>query len=190
MSYRLLSLAGAALLMSCGPSITSQVNPNFTAIPAGTTYAWVGTDNVNGGDPVVSNEIVHSMIKQSIQEQMAAKGYKLVTDNADAKFYVRYYFGTQTQTSYVTTSTGVGYGPGWGYGWGYGGAGMTTTQPVETTQGNAIIDLVQMGTNELVWRGTKTGDISNKAPTQQKVDQSAAQIMAGMPTAGPPPAKK
>ncbi len=190
MSFRPLTLAGAVLLVSCGPSITSQVNPNFSTIPAGATYAWVGTDNVNGGDPVVSNEIVHSMIKQSIQTQMAAKGYKLVADNADAKFYVRYYFGTQTQTSYVTTTTGGGYGPGWGYGWGYGGMGMSTTQPVETTQGNAIIDLVQMGTNDLVWRGTKTGDISNKAPTQQKVDQSAAQIMAGMPSAGPPPAKK
>jgi hypothetical protein len=189
MSSRLFSLAGAALLISCGPSITSQVNPSIP-VPAGATYAWVGTDNVTGSDPVVSNEIVHSMIKQSIQGQMAAKGYKLVADNADAEFYVRYYFGTQTQTSYVTTSTGGGYGPGWGYGWGYGGVGMTTTQPVETTQGNAIIDLVQMGTNTLVWRGTMTGDLSNRAPTQERVDQSAATLMKGMPSAGPPPAKK
>lgn len=189
MSIRLLSLAGAALLISCGPSVTSQVNPNIV-IPQGATYAWVGTDNVNGGDPVVSNEIVHSMIKQAIQGQMAEKGYKLVADNADAKFYVRYYFGTQTQTSYVTTSTGVGYGPGWGYGWGYGGMGMTTTQPVETTQGNAIIDLVEMGSNTMVWRGTMTGDISNRAPTQQKVNQTTATLMKGMPSAGPPPAKK
>jgi len=87
MSIRLLSLAGAALLIGCGPSVTSQVNPNV-AIPQGATYAWVGTDNVNGSDPIVSNEIVHSMIKQSIQEQMAAKGYKLVADNADAKFVI------------------------------------------------------------------------------------------------------
>lgn len=189
MSLRLLSLAGLGLLVACGPSVTSQVNPNIT-VPKGATYAWVGTDNVNGDDPVVANEIVHSMIKQSIQAQMAAKGYKLVSDNADAQFYVRYYFGTQTQTSYVTTSTGVGYGPGWGYGWGYGGMGMTTTQPVETTQGNAIVDLVQMGTNTMVWRGTMTGDLSNKAPTQQKVDQATATLMKGMPSAGPPPAKK
>jgi len=185
MSYRLLSLAGAALLMSCGPSVTSQLNPNVT-VPQGATYAWVGTDNVNGSDPVVSNEIVHSMIQKSIQDEMATKGYKLVADKAAAQFYVRYYFGTQTQTSYMTTTMGAG--PGWGWGW--GGMGMSTTQPIETTQGNAIVDLVQMGTNTMVWRGTMTGDLSNKAPTQQKVDQATAKLMAGMPSAGPPPAKK
>jgi uncharacterized lipoprotein YajG len=190
MSPRLISLAGAALLISCGPSVTTQSNPNIP-IPQGATYAWVGTQDVNGGDPVVSNEIVHSMIQNSIQQQMTTKGYKLVTDQAEAKFYVRYYLGTKTETSYVSTTMGGGYGPGYGYGWGYGGMGMTTTQPVETTVGNAIVDLVQMGTNTLVWRGTMTANLSNKAPTQEKVNQSVATIMAGLPSAtGAPPSKK
>lgn len=179
MSRALLSLACTALLISCGPSVTTQTNPDI-AIPKGATYAWVGSENVHGDDPVVSNEIVQSMIQKSIEEQMTAKGYQKVADNADAKFYVRYYLGTKTQTSYMTTSMGAG--PGWGYGWG-GGMGMSTTQPIETTQGNAIVDLVQMGTNTLVWRGTMTGDLSNKAPTQERINQSVATVMKGMPTA-------
>jgi hypothetical protein len=179
MSVRLLPLAALGLLISCGPSVTSQVNPNIP-IPKGATYEWVGTESVHGSDPVVSNEIVQSMIQRSIQQEMAAKGYKLVTDRADAQFYVRYYFGTQTQTSYVTTNMGAG--PGWGWGWG-GGMGMTTTQPVETTQGNGVIDLVQMGTNTLVWRGTMTGDLSNRAPTQQQIDKATATILKGLPSA-------
>lgn len=186
MSTRLLSLTAVALLMSCGPSVTTQTNPNFT-IPTGATYSWVGTEDVNGSDPVVSNEIVHSMIQNSIQQQMATKGYTLVPNHGAAAFYVRYYLGTQTQTSYMTTTMGAG--PGWGYGWG-GGMATTTTQPVETTQGNAIIDLVQMGTNTLVWRGTMTSDLSGKAPTQQQVNNAVGTIMKGMPYAGPPPAKK
>jgi hypothetical protein len=188
MSRRLLTLASTALLISCGPSVTTQTNAAVT-IPVGATYAWVGTEDVNGGDPVVSNEIVHSMIQKAIQEQMTAKGYKLVTDQTDAKFYVRYYLGTKTETSYMTTSMGGGYGPGYGYGWG-GGMGVTTTQPVETTVGNAIVDLVQMGTNTLTWRGTMSANLSNKAPTQQKVDQSVATIMAGLPSATGAPPKK
>ena len=118
---------------------------------------------------------------------MAAKGYKKVSNDADAKFYVRYYLGTQTQTSYMTTSMGAG--PGYGWGWG-GGMGVSTTQPIETTQGNVIVDLVQMGTNTLVWRGTMTGDLSNKAPTQQQINNSAAKVMAGLPPAGGAPPKK
>lgn len=185
MSLRVLSLAGAALLMSCGPSVTTQTNPSIT-IPTGATYAWVGTEDVHGSDPVVSNEIVQAMIQKSIEQQMTTKGYTKVANQADAKFYVRYYLGTQTQTSYMTTSMGAG--PGYGWGWG-GGMGMSTTQPVETTQGNAIVDLVQMGTNTLVWRGTMTANLSNRAPTQQSVDQATATVMKGMPYAGPPPKK-
>lgn len=186
MSRQLLALASTALLISCGPSVTTQSNP-AVPIPTGATYAWVGTESVHGDDPVVSNEIVQSMIQKSIEGQMAAKGYQKVMDNTEAKFYVRYYLGTKTQTSYMTTSMGAG--PGWGYGWG-GGMGMTTTQPIETTQGNAIVDLVQMGTNTLVWRGTMTGDLSNKAPTQQKIDQSVATVMKGLPSATGTPPKK
>lgn len=179
MSLRVLSLAGAALLISCGPSVTTQTNPSIP-VPKAASYAWVGAQDVSGSDPVISNEIVHAMIKQSIEGQMTAKGYKLASVSDGAQFYVRYYLGTQTETSYMTTS--MGGGPGYGWGWG-GGMGMTTTQPIETTQGNAIVDLVQMGTNTLVWRGTMTANLSNKAPTQQGVDQAVATVMKGMPLA-------
>ena len=121
MSVRALPLAGLTLMMACGPSVTTQTNPAIP-VPAGATYEWVGTANVNGNDPVVSNEIVQAQIQTAIEAQMAAKGYKKVANDPNALFYVRYYLGTKTQTSYMTTSMGVG-GPGYGYGWGgyYGG---------------------------------------------------------------------
>ena len=186
MSVRSLPLAGLAVLMACGPSVTTQTNPTIP-VPVGATYEWVGTADVNGNDPVVSNEIVQGQIQTAIEAQMAAKGYKKVVNDPKAMFYVRYYLGTKTQTSYMTTSMGVG-GPGYGYGWGgygYGGyGGVTTTQPIETTQGNVIVDLVQMGTNTLVWRGTMTGEMSNKAPTQQRINEATKTVMAGLPPAG------
>jgi hypothetical protein len=188
MSVRSLPLAGLAVLMACGPNVTTQTNPSIP-VPVGATYEWVGTANVNGNDPVVSNEIVQSQIKTAIEAQMAAKGYKKVVSDPNAMFYVRYYIGTKTQTSYMTTTTGVG-GPGYGYGWGgYYGGGVSTTTPVETTEGNVIVDLVQMGTNTLVWRGTMTGQMSNKAPTQQRINEATKTVMAGMPPAGGVPQK-
>lgn len=186
MSLRVLSLAGLTALAACGPSVTSQSNPTIP-IPAGATYEWVGTADVNGADPVVSNEIVHAQIQTAMEAQMATKGYKKVANDPNANFYLRYYLGTQTQTSYMTTTMGAG--PGYGWGWG-GGMGVSTTQPIETTQGNVVVDLVQMGTNTLVWRGTMTGDLSNRAPTQQQINNSAAKVMAGLPPAGGPPPKK
>jgi len=189
MSVRALPLAGLTLMMACGPSVTTQTNP-AVPVPAGATYEWVGTANVNGNDPIVSNEIVQAQIQSAIEAQMAAKGYKKVTNDPNALFYVRYYLGTKTQTSYMTTTMGVA-GPGYGYGWGgYYGGGVSTTTPVETTQGNVIVDLVQMGTNTLVWRGTMTGEMSNKAPTQDRINAATKTVMAGLPPAGGVPPKK
>ena len=186
MSFRIRSLAGLTALVACGPSVTTDYNEAIP-IPVAATYEWIGTANMNGSDPVISNDIVHARIQNAMEAQMAAKGYKKVSNDANAQFYLRYYLGTQTQTSYTTTTMGAG--PGYGWGWG-GGMGVSTTQPIETTQGNVIVDLVQMGTNTLVWRGTMTGDMSNQAPTQEKVNNATAKVMAGLPPAGGVPPKK
>ncbi|HXY32268.1 MAG TPA: DUF4136 domain-containing protein [Gemmatimonadaceae bacterium] len=179
----------ALALVACGPEISSDRDQTIP-IPKGATYWWAGgaaVTHTTGGSAMIQNDIIHQRIQTAINAQMAAKGYKLTTDSAAANFFVRYYIGTKTEVSYQSTTTGMAAGPGWGYGWGYGGVGVgmstTTTHPIETTVGGVVIDLVENHTGKLAWRGIVKGDVPDQAPSQERVNEVAGQVMETLPSA-------
>jgi hypothetical protein len=182
------SAAWAALVVmaaGCGPTITSDRDQSMP-IPAGATYVWHGAADLSQGqvDPNIQNDIVHQRIQNAINTQMKAKGFVLTNDSAAAYFAVRYYIALQKTTELVTTTTGVGYGGGYyggyGYGWGWGGygGGISTTTPVTSTDGGVVIDLLQNSSGKLVWRGQVTGQVGSNAPSEQRVNQVTAEVMA------------
>lgn len=180
--------AWAALVVvaaGCGPTITSDRDQSMP-IPAGATYVWHGGADLSQQqvDPNIQNDIVHQRIQNAINAQMKAKGFVLTNDSAGAYFAVRYYIALQKSTQLVTTTTGVGYGGGYyggyGYGWGWGGygGGISTTTPVTSTDGGVVIDLLQNSSGKLVWRGQVTGQVGSNAPSEQRVNQVTAEVMA------------
>jgi hypothetical protein len=181
--------AWAALVVlaaGCGPTITSDRDQSVP-IPQGATYIWHGGADLSQQqvDPNIQNDIVHQRIQNAINAQLKAKGFVQTTDSATAYFAVRYYIALQKSTQLVTTTTGVGYGGyygGYGYGWGYGGygGGISTTTPVTSTDGGVVIDLLQNSTGKLVWRGQVTGQVGDHAPSEQRVNQVTAEVMASL----------
>jgi len=176
----------AVLAAGCGPTISSDRDQSLP-IPQGATYVWHGGTDLSEQqvDPNVQNDIVHQRIINAINAQMKAKGFVETTDSAAAYFAVRYYMALQKSTQLVTTTTGYGgyYGGGYGYGWGgygYGGygGGISTTTPVTSTDGGVVIDLLQNATGKLVWRGQVTGQVGSQAPSEQRVNQVTAEVMA------------
>jgi uncharacterized protein DUF4136 len=175
------------LAAGCGPTISSDRDQSLP-IPAGATYVWHGGGDVSQQqvDPNIQNDIVHQRIQSAINAQMKAKGFVLTTDSAAAYFAVRYYMALQQSTQLVTTTTGVGYGGGYyggyGYGWGWGGygGGISTTTPVTSTDGGVVIDLLQNKDGKLVWRGQIKGQVGDKAPSEQRVNQVTAEVMASL----------
>ena len=93
MRIRQFSLGAAVLaLAACGPSIdiTSDRDANI-AIPANATYAFTSGANVGEQvDPTVQNDIVHQRIQQSIINQLQAKGFKRVDNEAQADASTKY----------------------------------------------------------------------------------------------------
>lgn len=177
-------VAAAALLVfaaGCGPTISSDRDENLP-IPAGATYVWHGGADLSQAqiDPNIQNDIVHQRIQAAINAQMQKKGFVETTDSASAYFALRYYLALQQSTQLVTTTTGVGWGGGYGYGWGWGGwgGGISTTTPVTSTDGGLVIDVLQNSNGKLVWRGQINGQVGNKAPSTQRVNDAVAEVMA------------
>ena len=78
------------------------------------TYKWI---KIDGAEPV--DQILDAQIKQSIDSQLAAKGFRKVdSDNAD--IYVGYQVSITQETEWNA------YGSG-GYGWGGGTTTMTSS---------------------------------------------------------------
>jgi hypothetical protein len=182
MRIRQFSLGAAVLaLAACGPSISVTNDRDASIpIPSGATYAFTMGANVGEQvDPLVQNDIVHQRIQQSINNQLTAKGFKRVDNEAQADFIVRYFLAIKKKTEYQTTSTGVGVSgyPGYGYGYGWGMSGGTsTTTPIEVREGGFVVDLLQKG-GKLAWRGMATGEAQYKAPTQERVDKLVTKVM-------------
>jgi len=86
-------------------------------------------------------------------------------------------------------TTGWGYG-GWGYGpyrrfgYGYGfwpGWGYSGTYTYH--EGTIIIDIVDSGKRQLVWRGVVTSVLNKKSSSEEKIDRSITRVMLAFPPA-------
>lgn len=184
--------AGLLALAACSPpSITSDRNTDIP-IPAGATVSFTGatTEGATQVDPAVANDIMHVRIQNAIKTQLQKKGYTVVDSGTPSTFHVRYFVGVKQSTSYVTTTSGVGvggpyyggYGPyGYGYGYGWGGYGVSTTTPVTNTNVSFVVDLVQVSSEKIAWRGIYNGEASNSPPSDSRLNSLAQSIFSTLP---------
>lgn len=121
---------------------------NFAAYK---TYQWV---EIPGG--AVPDQLIDQAIKRAAEEQLAQKGLIKVENNAD--LYIGYQFVLNLEKSISLWDTG-GVGPWEWDPWGGGRnvQGQTSTIPV----GILLMDLYDIGKQQLVWRGdaVKTIDL-------------------------------
>ena len=114
------------------------------------------------------DQLTADKISNAIKRELNAKGYK---DSEPADFGVALHFGQKTVTDVQS------YGYGW---WGYGG-GVDVSQ---YEQGTLIIDLIDMKTNKLEWRGTAQGALADNPNVQERtanVDSAVSQMLAPFP---------
>jgi len=129
----------------------------------------------------VANDIVHRRIDAAIINELVGKGFKLVDDPETADFVVRYIVRIRQTTRQVATTSGMSSGSPWGPGW---GTGVTTVQPVTSTNAAIVVDMVERSTGHTAWRGVWQGSPGNRAPTQQEVESMMRRLFRSAPTAG------
>ena len=135
-----------AFLLTAACAYGQEVHYNYDRsanFAAYKTYQWV---EIPGG--AVPDRFIDQDIKRATDEQLAQKGLTRVESNAD--LYIGYQFVLTLEKSISLWDRGGG--PGWGWDpWGGGRnvQGQTSTIPV----GILLMDLYDVGRNQLVWRG-------------------------------------
>jgi hypothetical protein len=179
----LLLTGGVLAYAACASTSVTSDRDSTIPIPKAAKVAFVGGTDATGIDPAVRNDIVHRRIQTAIKNELTAKGFQLVENEADADFLVRYFVGMHQSTEYVSTTTGYTGGWGYGYGWGWGGGvGMatTTTTPYTVRDAKFVVDLVTAKDEKLAWRGELTGEAPDHPPSQEEVDGGVGRTMQSL----------
>ncbi len=173
-----LTLILCALFVASASAFAQTVNYN---VMPGTdwskfhTYKWV---TISGTEQV--DQILDAQIKQSIDAQLAAKGFVKST-GPTADLDVAYQAAIKQQQQLNAYGTGGG--------WRFGGGMATVTQTTIST-GTLTFDAYDDGGQTMIWRGSVTKTLNPpKDPNkkQQNLDKAMAKLLQNF---GPPPAKK
>ena len=174
-----LAAAGLALAMLAVGSLAAAQDVTYNAMP-GTdfakykTYKWVAiTDGVH------PDQIVDAQIKQSLDAQLAKKGFtKTDADTADM------YVGYQVSVNQEKQWNAYGGGMGWRM-----GGGMASATSSTLSIGTLGFDVYDAKAKQLIWRGaaTKTLDAKPSPDKRQKnLDKAVEKLLKDFP----PTAKK
>lgn len=143
-------------------------NANFAQYK---TFSW---EKVQTTDPLMVDRI-----KSAVNANLAAKGLTLVPSGGEVEVFA--IETTQNQQTLDTFYNGFGGGRRWGFGGGFGDA--TTT--VETYQvGTLVVDLFDAKTEKIIWRGSSSDTLSNKADKNTKnLDKGVKKMFQHFPPA-------
>ena len=161
-----LVLAFIILAWGCmGPTVRTDFDPaaDFMTFR---TYAFSGMTDLNQGG-VLDNSLVRKRLEQMVGEQLTSKGLQQVAVGDKPDLLVHYWIGLKDKQRVESTGPAVGmYGWRGPYGYGAGYSGVTT---YEYTEGTLIVDLVTPANNELVWRGSMVGTMTDSKEQNLKM---------------------
>src|SRR5262245_16371814 len=170
----LLSVAAVAVFACSTLSTSADYNP---AMDFSRYKTWDLKE-----DKSINNALLAKRIESAVTNELAKKGMTRNTVNPD--FFVAVHGRLSKQTQINTYDTGWGYG----YGWRYGGGGMSTSTVTEVPVGTLIVDIVDAGKKDLVWRGTAS-DTLNPEASPEKKEANLQEAMAKLLANFPPPKK-
>ena len=172
------TLALAVLVLAPVSAFAQKVNTDFdpsAPFAKYKTYAWAeGTKS--------PNPLGEDRIHQAVETRMAAAGFTKAAGNPDV-FIATHAMGKE-EKEIITTGFDYGYGY---YRWGGAmGGGMTTSTVNSYTVGTLILDMYDGSTKKLVWRGTGSDTLSDKAEKNaKKVDKALQKMFKEYPPAPP-----
>jgi len=152
-------IATLLLLLTCGAAQAQKIKVEFDKsvnFAAFKTYAWDPTPQA------AAKPVLVAAIKGAINEELAKRGLKQVTDNPD--LYIAMYGAVDSD--FAVTYSDFYYGP---YGipafdqsflmW---GAVPGTTNTAVVHKGQLVVDLIDAGRKKLAWRGIATQNLSDQ----------------------------
>ena len=175
-----LGLVLIVMLSGCGSSVKVVADHDpATDFSSYQTYQWIPEPE---GEQMQQG-LIQRDIKRAIDDELSRRSMRQVESNPDV--YVVFHAGVEEKVTGATIDRyGYGYGGYWGRGrWGgYGGSSEVRVNSY--TEGTLIVDIIDAGKKELVWRSIATGAVKNLDNPQKaraKVPEVVAQVMEDYP---------
>jgi hypothetical protein len=158
----------AAAFVGCASSVTTSVDyPRSIDFSRYRTYGWLRSR--------IGNDILERRLTAAIDRGLAARG---LTRSDTPDLYVSMHGRLSKEVQYTA------YDTAWGYGWRRWGVGQTRVRRQEVPVGTLVVDLVDAGDKELVWRGTATTPIDKTASAEKReaaVQEAVEELFAAYP---------
>ena len=169
MKAKLVALFLMAAFVNCASSVTTSVDYDRSIdFSRYRTYGWLRSR--------IGNDILERRLTAAIDRGLAARG---LTRSEMPDLYVAMHGRLSKEVQYRAFDTG------WGYGWRRWGAGPTTVRRQEVPVGTLVVDLVDAGDKELIWRGTARSAIDTTASAEKR--EEAVQVAVEKLLAAYPP---
>ena len=145
------------------------------------TYQFIGWQK---DSEKVMNDFDKKRLRDAIQEELAARGFKFVESGADMGVSLYIVIDQKTSTSsYTNFYGGAGYGRGRRVsgGWGNGYA-STSYSESDYLQGTLVMDFLDESTKDMIWQGVASGTVSEKPEKREKsIPKSVKKLMKKFP---------
>jgi hypothetical protein len=134
------------------------------------TYSWL---KVQAGD-----SLWNDLLQQDVDAQLAYKGWTKSESGADAM--VSAFRGTQNEQTLQTFYDG--FGGRWRWRGFNGGDGLATTTTEVTKVGNVVVDIFDVKSQTLLWRGKDSDDLSSNVDKNvQKLEKDIDNMFKQFP---------
>jgi hypothetical protein len=128
------------------------------------TFAWKPNENSEYG--ITGNDLVKERIITAIEKNLLAKNY-IQTGSGKPDFFISYHVTVEQKISSSDVSGGIAMGRS-SRGGRYRGAGISSGSEVEAyDEGRLLIDVTDVVSNRLVWRGVSTQRVSGHSDPEK-----------------------
>lgn len=153
------------------------------------TYEWGPGTSQASGDPRIDNPLLDAHIRRAVVAELRSKGFT-PPKQGEPDFYVAYHVGLKDIAPNVSSQY---YSPGMaGKPFTHsvdsrsaGGAHATTPDGQPSLTGTLLVDIIDVPSNTLVWRGTAAGMVDPDLSSQER-DERIRTIVHEMFTHFPP----
>ena len=146
------------------------------------TYAWLSGDQEKTGDRRADSSAVDMRMRIAVATQLRLKGYQALPEGKP-DFYVAYHIGLKDNAPSVSTpyySDGMA-----GHAFAHSADTRTAGKPPNTVNdspsyltGALLIDIIDAGSQKLVWRGTAAGEVDPGLTSQQRDERTKAIVQS------------
>ncbi|TVL99763.1 MAG: DUF4136 domain-containing protein [Candidatus Brocadia sp. WS118] len=142
------------------------------------TYRWPADSEIDKNDVLARNSLVYKRVQAAVDKELKAKGFTL-QESGETDFVVVAHAGVKDKMQ-IHQYGGGRYGwydPWWGP---YGGY----TDVSYYQEGTLVIDIVDLKSKELAWRGTGSGvvkEYNNPDKMQKDLNAAVAKVLANFP---------